>query len=69
MAFDTVDHKILLQKLNYYGIRGVSFQLIQSFLTNRKQRMVVNGICSDMRLVTCGVPRAPHWAHYYSYYA
>ena len=36
-AFDIVDHKILLQKLNCYGIRGVSFQLIQSFLTNRKQ--------------------------------
>ena len=56
-AFDTVDHKILLQKLNCYGIRGVSFQLIQSFLTNRKQCTVINGICSDMRLVTCGVPQ------------
>ena len=48
-AFDTVDHKMLLQKLNCYGIRGVSFQLIQSFLTNPKQCMVVNGICSDLR--------------------
>ena len=46
-----------MQKLNCYGIRGVSFQLIQSFLTNRKQCTVVNGICSDMRLVTCGVPQ------------
>ena len=57
-AFDTVDHKILSQKLNCYGIRGVSFQLIQTFLTNRKQCTVVNGMCSDMRLVTCEVPQA-----------
>ena len=35
-AFGTVDHKILLQKFNCYGIKGVSFQVIQSFLTNRK---------------------------------
>ena len=55
-AFDTVDHKILLQKLNCYGVRNVSFQLIQSFLTNQKQCMVANGICSDVHLVTCGVP-------------
>ena len=56
-AFDTVDYKILFQKINCYGIRGVSFQLIESFLPNRKQCMVVNGICSDMRLVTRGVPQ------------
>ena len=54
-AFDTVDDKILLQKLNCYGIRGVSFQLNQSFLTNQNQCTVVNGIYSDMRLVTRGV--------------
>ena len=35
-AFDTVDHKILLPQLNCYGIKDFSFQLIRSFLTNRK---------------------------------
>ena len=54
-AFNTVNHKTLLRKFNCYGIRGVSFQHIQSFLTNRKQSTVVIEICSDMCLVTCGV--------------
>ena len=32
-AFDTVDHKILLQKLYHYGIRGNSFRLLKSYLS------------------------------------
>ena len=34
-AFDTVDHNILLQKLNHYGIRGVANDLFNSYLSNR----------------------------------
>ena len=56
-VFDTVDHKILLQKLKCYGIRRVTFQLVQSFLTNLKQCTVANRISSDMCSVTCGVPQ------------
>ena len=36
-AFDTLNFDILLHKLHYYGVTGVSFDLIRSYLTNRKQ--------------------------------
>ena len=36
-AFDTVNHKILCEKLNYYGLRGNVNKLIQSYLANRRQ--------------------------------
>ena len=36
-AFDSVSHKILLKKLDYYGIRGVANLLLESYLNDRKQ--------------------------------
>ena len=57
-AFDTVDHHILLCKLkNYFGIRGKSFNLIKSYLTNRRQYTKISNIFSDELETNCGVPQ------------
>ena len=56
-AFDTVDHQILLSKLNYYGIHGKSFKWFQSYLENRTQKCSVNGSLSNSYTLKCGVPQ------------
>jgi hypothetical protein len=56
-AFDVVQHGSLLVKLNYYGIRGSTLKWIDSFLTNRSQRVVVDGDMSEVAPVTSGVPQ------------
>ena len=56
-AFDTVNHKILLAKLYNYGIRGPIYKWFESYLSNRKQYTVVNGICSSTHAIEYGVPQ------------
>ena len=56
-AFDTVNHEILCDKLNYYGLRGNVNKLIQSYLTNRKQFVSINGQDSEIRDINYGVPQ------------
>ena len=46
-AFDTLNHTILLKKLEHYGIRGVPFQWFESYLSDRKQFVSVSGHSSD----------------------
>ena len=55
--FDTVNHEILLNKLEYYGIRGHANDFFKSYLSNRRQYTVVNGIKSKLKCVPCGVPQ------------
>lgn len=43
-AFDCVDHSLLLNKLSHYGIRGVTFTWIKSFLSGRKQKVNISNI-------------------------
>ena len=56
-AFDCVDHKILLHKLNVYGIRGIALTWFQSYLSNRVQYVSINGSNSDHLVVKSGVPQ------------
>ena len=56
-AFDTVDHAILLCKLEHYGIRGNALSWFKSYLTDREQFVTFNGISSATKLVSCGVPQ------------
>ena len=42
-AFDSVNHQILLSKLEHYGLGGISLDLVTSYLTNRKQYTSING--------------------------
>ena len=56
-AFDTVNHKILLKKLTYFGIKGVYLDWFNSYLRNRKQFIFYNDKNSSMLDITCGVPQ------------
>ncbi len=51
-TFDTLDHKILLTKLNYYGINMMSLKLMQSYLPDRKQYVEFNDTCSKILTLT-----------------
>ena len=56
-AFDTVPHRKLLFKLGHYGITNNIHSWIESFLTGRVQRVVVDGVASDSVQVESGVPQ------------
>ena len=56
-AFDTVNHKILLSKLEHYGIRGLTLKWLNSYLDNRKQYVFLSGESSSTQPVSCGVPQ------------
>ena len=56
-AFDTVDHSILLAKLDNYGIRGVVLKWFRSYLSDRSQYTLTNNTQSDTLYIRCGVPQ------------
>ena len=56
-AFDTVNHEILLTKLEHYGIRGNMLDWFRSYLSKRKQYISINGQSSELLDITCGVPQ------------
>ena len=56
-AFDTVNHDILLDKLDNYGIRGKALSLFRSYLSGRKQYTVIENVKSKTSNIDCGVPQ------------
>ena len=56
-AFDSVNHKILLAKLEKYGIRGAAHDLFRSYLTNRWQYVKLNNTKSELMSIDIGIPQ------------
>ena len=56
-AFDTVNHKILIEKLSHYGIRGSLLLWLKSFLSDRKVFCKIDAAVSDEYVLNCGVPQ------------
>ena len=56
-AFDTLNHNILLKKLDFYGLSSKSLILFASYLSNRKQYCEYNGISSEILETNIGVPQ------------
>ena len=54
-AFDTVNHNILIEKLDYYGIRGVTKDWFTSYLTNSYQFVTLGQTESELQPVSSGV--------------
>ena len=56
-AFDTVNHKILLEKLRHYGVRGIANNWFRTFLTGRTQYTTINDSESSILNILFGVPQ------------
>ena len=54
-AFDTVNHSMLLKKMDHHGIRGIALDWLSSDLSERKQYVSVNSHISDYLDISCGV--------------
>ena len=56
-AFDRVWHEGLIYKLEFNGLHGNVLRIVNSFLADRKQRVVLNGQCSKWDTISAGVPQ------------
>ncbi len=56
-AFNTIDHKLLLIKLQKYGIRGLAHDWLTCYLQDRYEYVHINKANAECLKVTCGVPQ------------
>ena len=56
-AFDTINHDIFIDKLNYYGMRGTTLHLIKNYVTSRVQFVNLNNVKSEYLPINYGVPQ------------
>ncbi len=56
-AFDTINHKLLIAKLKYYGFSDTANELVKSYLTDRTQCVKVNNTLSSQKSIGAGVPQ------------
>ena len=56
-SFDTVNHDILLSKLNHYWIRGVASDWFKSYISNRTQHTTINNERSEIQTIKYGAPQ------------
>jgi sarcosine oxidase/L-pipecolate oxidase len=57
-AFDSVDHNLIIEKLKFFGVKGIMvLNWFRDYLNNRTQRVVMEGVCSGWTHVTSGVPQ------------
>lgn len=60
-AFDSVNHVILLDKFQLYGIRGLPLKLFRSYLTGRTKYVFTPSACSGRKDVVSGAPQGSIW--------
>ena len=56
-AFDTIDHSLLLKKLEIYGVRGNALHCITSYLSDTSKCVSIDGVLSNPEKIICGVPQ------------
>ena len=56
-TFDSVDHNLIIEKLQFFGVKGMVLNWFRDYLNNRTQRVVMEGVCSGWTHVTSGVPQ------------
>ena len=65
-AFDTINHAILLTKLEHYGVKGIPLQLLKKYLTNRKQYVKFHDVNSNVLPINTGAPQGSILGPFYS---
>ena len=56
-TFDTVNHEILIKKLELYGVRNTNLKWFKNYLSGRKQGISYNSTLSELKDIVCGVPQ------------